>query len=110
MNRLRGGVTIQPILVTMTRLYTPGTFLGNIGKDTFWIQKWEKGFNSFFPLFRGTFVQTSDGTRIIGKFTLHPVTRVFMGGFMLASALLTAPCVRIVVASEGPFGFGFVTM
>lgn len=66
-----------------TRLFLDGSvadgkkeMVGRIFENSFRIQARPSGFNSFRPILYAQLVSEDSGTRIVGKFRWHPLTRV----------------------------------
>ena len=95
-SRLAAAVDIQKLAFTRSGYAGSKDILAKINGATFRLQKRRNYRNGFAPFLYGRLVATENGTRIEGKFRMHPAARAFMVfwfGFLalMAIAVLLLP-------------------
>ena len=61
--------------------------LGRVRGDSIRLQKRRNYGNSFAPFFYAQLIPTADGTRVEGRFAMHPAAKIFMAFWYSALAL-----------------------
>ena len=77
-SRLAAAVDIQKLAFTRSGYAGSKDILAKINGATFRLQKRRTHRNSFASFYYGSLISAENGTRIEGKFRMHPAARAFM--------------------------------